>query len=100
MRKHKWGSKILSGSRGYHAEDNRIGVEAGLPKDMEAEVFMHEIMHAIYYTFNVNKIASASKDADEMEESIVTAFSTALCTVFVQNPWLLAYFQQTLLTKH
>jgi len=93
LKKHKWNAKVLGGSRGYHCDNNTIGLEKGLPKDMEAEVFMHEILHGIYYTFNLGKIIHEPCQ-DEVEESFVSAMSTALCTVFVQNPWLLTYFQK------
>lgn len=98
VRKHKWGTKLLADSRGYHSDANEIGIETRLPKDMEAEVFMHEVLHGIWYTFNVEK-AFAPDEADEMEEFLVSTLSTALCTVFVQNPWLLPYLTKALLTK-
>ena len=51
---------------------------------MEAEVLLHEVLHAIHYTFNCHRIVPEGK-----EEGLVEAYSTALCTVFAQNPWLL-----------
>ena len=97
IRKHKWNAKVLAGSRGYHASNNVIGLELGMPKDMEAEVFMHEVLHGIWFTFGLDKIFD--DDADQIEEFVVSNISTTLCTVFSQNPWLLDYLKKGLLTK-
>lgn len=99
IRKHAWKSKALARGRGYCCDlMATIGLRDDMPKDMEAEVLLHEILHAIYYTFNLNKVDGLDNN-DVLEESIVSGFSTALATVFVQNPWLLPYLQKSLLTK-
>jgi len=98
IRKHKWNDKTLAESRGYHASNNVIGLKSGMPKDMEAEVFMHELLHGIWFTFGLDKIFE-DDEGESVEEFVVSNLSTSLCTVFVQNPWLLDYLKKGLLKK-
>ena len=97
IRKLKWNSKLLAGSRGFAADNNQIGLRNDMPKDMEAEVFMHELLHGIWFTFDISKMNV--KNLESAEEFVITTMSTALCTVFVQNPWLLDYLKKGLLKK-
>ena len=72
-------------SRGYYSPSkNRIRLRKGMPKSMEAEVLLHEILHAIHYTFSCWQFIPENKN-----ERLVTTYSAALCTVFAQNPWIL-----------
>lgn len=67
-------------------------LDAGMPKDMEAEVLFHELLHSIFYTFNMYKWIPRAKD----EERLVSEMSTGICTVFRQNPKLLSYLKENL----
>ena len=78
-------------ARGYFRTYDGIELRSKMPKDMEAEVLLHEVLHAIMYTFN-EYMNLKKKD----EERIVSNLSTSLATVFRQNPKLLKYLTETL----
>ena len=86
---HTWSKKETS--RGWHSEKGVISIREGMPKYMNAEVLLHEIMHGICYTFNLRI------KEEFTEEQIVETMSTGLATVFCQNPWLLKYLEKGLL---
>lgn len=89
LRRHTYAKKNTD--RGFHDSGGIISIQKGMPKDMEAEVVLHEIMHGVFYTFNLRSKESFT------EEMIVETMSTGLATVFCQNPWLLKYLEKGLL---
>ena len=70
--------------RGWTNSEDKISLRKGMPKDMETEVLLHEILHCIILIFNLRH-----KIEQNCEEAIVETISTGLATVFNQNPWLL-----------
>lgn len=91
IRKHK------RGDRGWcRPYKSIISLIDNVPKDVKAEVLLHEALHAIFYTFNVWKHIKNREKEEDLEEIVVTDLSTALCTVFKQNPWLLVYLKKGL----
>jgi hypothetical protein len=55
-----------------------IGISEGLAKDQMADVFLHEIIHALYFAMGL-------KEGSD-EESVAHRVATGLCTVFKSNP--------------
>lgn len=68
-----------------------IGLRHDMPKTMEAEVLLHEILHAAIYTFCINDWL---KQNDEQHERLVTELSLAISTVLAQNPKLRSYLDK------
>lgn len=68
---------------------SEISLREKMPKDMEAEVLLHEILHAICYTYTLYEDLP-----NNMQEKVVTTLSTGLASTFVQNPKLLTYFSK------
>ena len=77
--------------RGTFKTYDGIELRSKMPKDMEAEVLLHEVLHAIMYTFG-EYVNLKKKD----EERVVSNLSTSLATVFRQNPRLVKYLQENL----
>ena len=79
--------------RAMPAEDRseihgRISLDRGLimldptiPADNQAETLMHEILHGVWYAYNL--------EDGLKEEAVVTALGTGLMAVFVDNPDLM-----------
>lgn len=71
---------------------NGIQIQDKMPKDIEAEAFLHELMHAVWYTMNLQK-HSVLRD---YEEGVVSSMTTGLATMLKQNPKLLDYLKASL----
>lgn len=66
------------GFRGdYDPVTNEIRVDATLPPDQQAEVLLHELLHALWDDRDLEDKAS--------EEAAVTALAKGLCAMFVVN---------------
>lgn len=66
----------------------KIRLDRTVPSNTKAiEIVLHEVLHAVY--------AFSSTKAGDDEERTVTAFSTWLAMVFVNNPKLAAWLAAT-----
>lgn len=65
----------------------RIIIEDGLNDQFLKDTVLHEILHALCYTHNIDvPFSMEEKDRDEREEKLVAALSTALLDVMQRNP--------------
>lgn len=55
------------------------------------DTLLHEILHGIYYLFQLSK--------GDSEERVVSALSTGLLTVLIDNPEIIKYIQRTVSAK-
>lgn len=88
----KWDA-VQAGSGNSFGEFNSARLEIGLCQDFPsaakaAYTFLHEIMHAIWFTYGLN-------DKEE-EERIVTLLSLGWTQVHADNPWLLGWVSSAL----
>ena len=58
-----------------------IMLDPAIPADNQAETLMHEILHGVWYAYNL--------EDGLKEEAVVTALGTGLMAVFVDNPDLM-----------
>lgn len=65
-----------------------IRVRDDLPDAAFAESLIHEILHALYYVFDIRD--------DDKEEKTVGVMATALATVWRDNPALIAFISGAL----
>lgn len=65
-------------------------------KSREAEVLLHEILHAICYNSNV---FNGIENKHEHEEHVVDTLANALILVFKDNPSLIDYIKEMLNDK-
>jgi hypothetical protein len=95
--------KIKCSDKAYHAvqslsEEHAIGftsvdsltisIKPGLPRSLERETLLHEILHALYGTQGgVFKVTKRS----ELEEASVCALSPMLMGTLRDNPTLVSY---------
>ena len=82
----------------YLQKENKIEIQPELEKIDEANVLLHEVLHAIAY------VSGATTDGGRLsestnEEAVVNNFTNHLIQVFRDNHWLLSYFINNLLDK-
>jgi hypothetical protein len=87
--------------RGHFHDYTGISLLRGMPKDIEAEVLLHEVLHGIVFTFNIRPKMETmdercGREKGDVEEYLVTQLSTGLATVLRQNPKLVKYFTENL----
>jgi hypothetical protein len=56
------------------------------------DTLLHEILHCIWYD---NGIGYAL-DCEQVEEFVVNSFSSGLISVFMDNPWLIKFINDTI----
>ncbi len=71
----------------YSYDDQRISIEESITPSRQAEVLLHEILHALYAYFDI------SKEGDK-EETVVSRLAEGLATVFKDNPALIKYLEE------
>lgn len=69
---------------------NRISVDASYGKVTAGETLLHEILHACCAVFN--------RPDDANEESTVTTLASALATVWIDNPNVMTWIKDALLS--
>jgi hypothetical protein len=72
-----------------HKDAALIGIEKDLPIQRDANVRLHEVLHAIWKEY-------ALTDDDE-EERIITVFANGLCSLMRDNPGWLAEIEEKML---
>jgi|TARA_Y100000361_G_scaffold115848_1_gene106655 hypothetical protein len=82
----------------YLQRENKIEIQPELEKIDEANVLLHEILHAIAY-ISGETIEGGRLNESSNEEAVVNNFSNHLIQVFRDNNWLLSYFINNLLDK-
>ena len=82
----------------YLQRENKIEIQPDLNKIEEANVLLHEILHAIAYTSG-ETLEGGRLHEENNEESVVNNFANYLTQVFRDNKWLLHYFVKNLLDK-
>lgn len=85
-----WNAKLKSGTLGLcESSDFEIKISKHLKSDdSKRSTLLHEIIHAIYFTYGFKP---SQKDAHEHEEEVVAFVSSALYDTLVRNPSV-AYF--------
>lgn len=68
-----------------HLRRQVICIEKGVPDSSIKVTLLHEIFHAIAWTYGFHP------DKKDLEESVVSLFSAAILGVFQDNPEVLAY---------
>jgi len=71
----------------YQAELSKIRIKEGLDGREQLNTVLHEILHAIVYTYGLKK----DFKTDEEEEKIVNALGNGLTEVLVRNKELVAF---------
>lgn len=57
----------------------------------EVEVFLHEILHGIFYNSGILRLVGPPVNQRELEEHVVDATAVGLTAVFKDNPNLIDY---------
>lgn len=71
-----------------------IEIVKGLPKDETLNTLLHEIMHGIFFVYNIlRRDAQSFPSKDAAEEDIVISTTNGLMDVIIKNPELLALFK-------
>lgn len=85
-----WESKLKSGTLGLcDAASYTIKISALLEKeDARRSTLLHEIIHAIYFTYGYRP---SQKDAHDHEEEIVAFLSSALFDIMIKNSEVFTY---------
>lgn len=86
----KWNSNTSLG-RGRSGEcasiEQEIRLSSGHPSCTQLiDTFLHEALHAVYWVYGVHD--------EDKEERVVSVFSTALTTLFRDNPWLASWIEK------
>jgi len=68
-------------------KDQTIIIRSSLPKATMRHVLLHEILHAIWYSYGVNP----DLDPGEVEESIINILSGPLVEVMNNNPQVVKF---------
>lgn len=68
----------------YHTEDHVIRIREKLKWTEEANTLLHELLHAIYHCYTLDRKAD--------EEKIVCSMANGLMEVMARNPEILNYF--------
>ena len=82
----------------YLQRENKIEIQPDLNNIEEANILLHEILHAIAYTSG-ETLEGGRLHGENNEESVVNNFANYLTQVFRDNKWLLHYFVKNLLDK-
>lgn len=75
-------------------ETNAIVVKAGLPKQRQQAVLMHEIIHAMIYTFTRQDRIEKNDNFDDWEHYFIGIVQEPLIMVMKDNPQLVKYLTQ------
>lgn len=75
----------------------RISLSRGLDADRLANVFMHEVIHAIHYLYGLLPFDENSPPRSEEEFTTLTA--NGLCAFWQDNPEAMKWWLKTLNTK-
>lgn len=68
----------------YDAEFHEIVIREGQTLPEEANTLLHEILHAVFHCYNLDKRSN--------EEKIVGGFANGMTEVMTNNPTILRYF--------
>ena len=82
----------------YLQKENKIEIQPELEKIDEANVLLHEVLHAIAYVSGETNDGGRLSESTN-EEAVVNNFTNHLIQVFRDNHWLLSYFINNLLDK-
>ena len=82
----------------YLQKENKIEIQPELKKIDEANVLLHEVLHAIAYVSGETTDGGRLSESTN-EEAVVNNFTNHLIQVFRDNHWLLSYFINNLLDK-
>mgnify|MGYP002700511471 FL=1 len=82
----------------YLQKENKIEIQPELEKIDEANVLLHEVLHAIAYVSGETTDGGRLSESTN-EEAVVNNFTNHLIQVFRDNHWLLSYFINNLLDK-
>ena len=82
----------------YLQRENKIEIQPELEKIDEANVLLHEVLHAIAYISGETTDGGRLNESTS-EEAVVNNFANHLIQVFRDNNWLLSYFINNLLDK-
>lgn len=73
----------------FHSVSQAIEIQEDFPTAQKAaDTLLHEIGHAIYWTYGIN-------DKDN-EERIVSTFATGWVQVYQDNPWLMNWIKRAI----
>lgn len=70
----------------YHSDKGVIKIQEGTEGKEYLNTLIHEVLHAIYYTYGLKRLPDHT---DEKEEHIVTTLGNALTQVITDNPELI-----------
>lgn len=70
----------------FAAAKATIRITTGLPRRQTVEALVHEIFHAIWYSWSL--------EDEDHEERIVSVMSTGLASVVRDNPWFLGLMRE------
>lgn len=86
-----WASEAAHAASRFGECDNfqmaiRVSIRCGPPVRI-AEVFMHEVLHAICHVYNI--------EDEDKEERICNRIGYALTALYRDNPWLGAWIEES-----
>lgn len=72
-------------------ESNLIVMRRGLPMDRKRSILIHELMHAIIFTFGRSDRVEKSESFDDWEHHFITLTQEPLLMLIRQNPELIEF---------
>lgn len=76
--------------------DESIVISPDLPNRQAAQVFLHELLHAVFHLHYAGSNEFSKEDIDKWVEPFVTGVARGLAGVMVDNPELLPWVQRIL----
>lgn len=76
----------------YDERPQRISLDKGLPFERQRETLLHESLHAMFSITNLDTILS--REAEGLDEHIVSVLSPVLLAFLRENPRTVAYLQE------